>query len=304
MATISQSAREGGAEAEPEVHRHADHQRDVGLAERGAAGARERQPVVGRHAAAGEPVEEDRDAAPLGQRLQRALAAPPVEVRAGHDHRPLGVLQQRQRAVQRRAGGLQRAWGAGRSELLGVGLGEDDVEREVEEHGAGVRPARDGERLVHQARDLGRRAGGGGELDQRPHERHVVDLLQRALAPAERGRAAAQHHDRRTVLLRGRHPAHPVGHARAGGQRGDTGLPRDLRPPLGGERRGGLVADVDELDPLVPAALVEREQMPSGEGEQAGDAVRSQALGDQATAVQPGRLVVHQAAQSIPPPGG
>ncbi len=147
--------------------------------------------------------------------------------------------------------------------------------------------------------------GGRGELDHRPHERHVVDLLQRALAPAERGRAAAEHDHRRVVLQRRGHPAHAVGHARAGGQRGDAGLARDLRPALGGERRGGLVADVDDLDALGAAALVDREEVTAGEREQAADALRLQAPGDQAAAVQPGGLVVHGARGIYPPrPGG
>ena len=141
-------------------------------------------------------------------------------------------------------------------------------------------------------------------LTTRPHERHVVDLLQRPLAPAERRRAAAEHDDRRVVLQRGRHPAHPVGHARPGGQRGDARLARDLRPALGGERRGRLVADVDDLDALVAAALVDREEMAAGEREQAADAVRLQALGDQAAAVVAGRLVSHGGAESIPPARG
>ena len=36
-----------------------------------------------------------------------------------------------------------------------------------------------------------------------------------------------------------------------GGQRRDARLARDLRPALGGERGGLLVAHVDEVDPLL-----------------------------------------------------
>ena len=39
---------EGGAEAEPEVERHADHQRHVGAAEAGSARPRETELVIGR----------------------------------------------------------------------------------------------------------------------------------------------------------------------------------------------------------------------------------------------------------------
>ena len=87
-----------------------------------------------------------------------------------------------------------------------------------------------------------------------------------------------------------------------GGQRRDAGLARDLRPALGGERGRRLVAGVDDLDALVPAALVEREQVAAGEREQAGDAVRLQAPGDQAAAVQPGGSSFI-GARGIYPPG-
>ena len=96
-----------------------------------------------------------------------------------------------------------------------LGLHEDLVEREVDERRAGVRAQHRRERVVDQPRDLGRRGDGRGQLDQRPHERDVVDLLQRALAPAHRGRAAAEHEHRRVVLLRGAERAHAVRHARA-----------------------------------------------------------------------------------------
>ena len=69
------------AEAEPEVHRHADDERDVGALERGAARAREEELVVGGDAPAREAVEEDGDPARLDELAQRALAVAPVEVR-------------------------------------------------------------------------------------------------------------------------------------------------------------------------------------------------------------------------------
>ena len=65
------------AEAEPEVHRHADDERHVGLAQRRLARPRERQRVIGGHASARQAVEEDRDAALLGERLQRAARRGP-----------------------------------------------------------------------------------------------------------------------------------------------------------------------------------------------------------------------------------
>ena len=163
---------------------------------------------------------------------------------------------------------------------------------------------RDRERLVDQPRDLRRRARGGRELDDRPHERHVVDLLQRALPPAERGRAPTEHDHRRVVLLGARHRAHPVGDAGPRGQRRDARLARDLRPPFGRERGRRLVAGVDDVDAFVLAALVEREQVAAREREQPCDAVGLQASGNEAAAVQPRGFVVHMRAGIYPPGRG
>jgi hypothetical protein len=65
-----------------------------------------------------------------------------------------------------------------------------------------------------------------------------------------------------------------------------AGLARGLRPTLRGERGRLLVTHVDDVDALVPAAVVDREQVPARQREQLGHAVRLQPLGDQPSAVQ------------------
>jgi hypothetical protein len=45
------------------------------------------------------------------------------------------------------------------------------------------------------------------------------------------------------------------------------------------------VADVDDVDALLPAAVVDREEMPAGEREELGDPGGLQAPGDQPAAV-------------------
>ena len=160
----------------------------------------------------------------LGELAQRLLAVAPVEVRAGHDHRALGVAQQRDGALD------LIAVGAGAVPRLGSTTSDSGSSASMKTRSSGkstnVGPECGGsdcdQRLVDEAGDLGGALGRGGELHQRAHERDVVDLLQRALAPAHRGRAAAEHEDRRVVLLRGGDRAHPVGHARAGGERRDA----------------------------------------------------------------------------------
>ena len=159
------------------------------------------------------------------------------------------------------------------------------IHREVDEahtrRGADRRP----QCLVDEpARVLGRLCG-GGEAGQRRDERHVVDLLQRAHAPARRRCPAAEHHQRRLVLLRGGHRAHPVGDARARGQRGHPGHPGHLRPALGGEGRGLLVAGVDQPEALVAAAVIDGKQVAAGQRENRVDAAGLQSPGDEPAGV-------------------
>ena len=135
------------------------------------------------------------------------------------------------------------------------------------------------------AADRVRRLRGGGEPGQRRDERHMVDLLQRPLPPAQRGRPPAEHHQRRLVLLCGGHRAHPVGDAGTRGQRGDAGHPGHLRPAFGGERGGLLVAGVDQPDALGAAAVVDGEQVPAGQREDRVDAAGPQPAGDQVSGV-------------------
>ena len=207
------------------------------------------------------------------------------------------MITGRSASAQQRRGALDRAavarpaprhGSAGARPRLGLGrLHEHVVQREVDERGPAVRRQRGRERLVDQPRDLRRRSRRRGELGQRPHERDVVDLLQRALAPAQRRRAAAEHEHRRVVR-----PAPsaialiPLVTPGPGGQRAHARLARHLRPALGGERRRLLVAHVDDVDALVAAAVVDREQVAAREREQLAHAVRLQAPGDQPAAVE------------------
>ena len=78
----------------------------------------------------------------------------------------------------------------------------------------------------------------------------------------------------------------------AGGQRADARGPRRLRPALGGERGGLLVADVDDVDALLAAAVVHREEVTARKGEELGDSVGLQAAGDEPAAMVVARRAV------------
>ena len=70
-----------------------------------------------------------------------------------------------------------------------------------------------------------------------------------------------------------------------GGQRADPDLPGRLREALGGEGGRLLVAHVDDLDPLLTAAVIDREQVPAGEREQLAHPARLQGPGNDAPPV-------------------
>ena len=73
-----------------------------------------------------------------------------------------------------------------------------------------------------------------------------------------------------------------------GGERAHARLARGLGPALGGEGRRLLVAHVDDVDALLAAAVVDREEVPAGEREQLRHPVRLQALRHQPPAVERG----------------
>ena len=190
----------------------------------------------------------------LGERAQRVLAAAPVEVGAGHDHRPLGVAQQRDRALERAAvGAAPRAAPATSAPLARrLGLHEDEVEREVEERRArcAARSATR-ERLVDQPGDLrrsrprSRRASISGRTNgtwsiscSEPWPQRIAGARPPSTSIGEWFCCAE------AIALMPLVTPGPAVSAR------DAGLARDLRPALGGERGGRLVADVDDVDAL------------------------------------------------------
>ena len=184
---------EAAAEAEPEVNRHADDQGNIGSLQSGAPRPAEGQLMVGGKATAAEPVEEDRNAERFGESTQLNLAMAPVETAAGHDRWPLGACQQGRRLLDpaSRLGIVA----SGIRNLL-VRLAEDDVERIVDEGRPERRAERQIERRGRPRPDRARLLDRLRRLDQRRDERQVVDLLQRARAPAHLRRPPTQHTDR------------------------------------------------------------------------------------------------------------
>jgi hypothetical protein len=239
--------------------------------------------VVGRQAPAAHPVQEHRGPDGVGELPELALSARPVQIGPRHDHRSFRRRENRRGAIGVVRGRALIAFGRRRN--LRLGLHEHDVERVVDER----RPAGELDRAVERASGhLGDCRGvldGLRRLRERGDERHVVDLLEAARAPSHLGRPPAEHDERRPVLLRPGDRAHPVGDAGAGGQRAHARAAGCLRPPLRSPRRRLLVPRVDDVDPLVLAAVVDREQVTAGEREQLRDAARRERAGHQPAAV-------------------
>jgi hypothetical protein len=190
-----------GAETEPKVHRRADHDDEIGLAERRPPGSGEDQLVVGRHTAPAHAVLDHRRLDRLGQRAQRLPGAAEPDVGAGDQQRTIGSGERLGGRGQRVAVHLARCGPRWVGDGSLVGGGEDDIQGHVHEGGAAVGGRRGAHRGGHLACDLAGVGGGGRMLGERGHERHVVELLEAAPPPVRLRRPTAEHHQRRPAGL-------------------------------------------------------------------------------------------------------
>jgi DNA-binding transcriptional MerR regulator len=101
------------------------------------------------------------------------------------------------------------------------------------------------------------------ELRDRLHEVDVRQVLQRAHLVLVEGPLAADQQHRALRPQRVCDSGDGVGGARAGGDHGAAGPPRDARVSVRGVRRHLLVANVDDLDALVDAAVVDVDDVPA-----------------------------------------
>ncbi len=149
-------------------------------------------------------------------------------------------------------------------------------------------PGRAGHRLAEGHRDhvgdaLGRHDV-RGELRDRRHHVDVRQVLQGAHLVLVQGALAADQQERALGAQRVGDAGDGVGRARAGGDDGTAGLAGDARVGVGGVRGDLLVADVDDLDALVDAAVVDVDDVAAAEGVDDVDPLRLQGLRDQVAA--------------------
>ena len=173
---------------------------------------------------------------------------------------PLGSRTRRGRTCRRRPG-------AGVEEL---------VHRDVDVHRTAMRGARDGEGVV----EAGGHLAGGVEsarlLGDRRDDREVVDLLQRAAAPAVGRCATADDDHRRAGELGLGDRRDPVGDAGPCGQDGQAGHPGQLAGGFGREGGGLFVSYVEQAHRRLglDRSVVHREDVCPREGEHGLHAVR------------------------------
>jgi hypothetical protein len=144
---------------------------------------------------------------------------------------------------------------------------------DLEERGAGDPGDRVSDRELDVLRDAVRLVDGVGELGDGPHHADVVHLLQRSPAQVVERTLASDDQDRRVGAPGVGDAGDTVRNAGAGRDGGDADLAGvAARPGVGRVHRRLLVADVDDPDVLVDAAIVERHDVAAGEREQALDA--------------------------------
>src|SRR5918999_5083946 len=272
------------AVAHPEVERRPDDQDHVGILEREAARLVEVVRIARRQGAAGRAVHERGDVESADEVLRGLRAARSPHLAAEQHARPVGLDEYVRQAIDvvRIAGALGRGAVVARlrdDRALERHLGVEDVAPDLqirgarrtrvclaEGHGAHVRDALGGEDARRELRD-------------RLHQVHVREVLQGAHAVlVERPLAADQEH-RALGTQRVGDAGDRVGRARAGGDDRAAGPSRDARISVRCVRSNLLVANVDDLDALVDAAVVDVDDVPAAEGEDHVDPLGAKCLG-------------------------
>ena len=271
------------AVAQPEIEGRPEHQDHVGLPEGEPARQLERHGVIVREAAAPHPVREHGQARALGEAGERVPCPVPVDAAPGHDRRALGGAEERRHAVDRvrRRGGAAACARSRERRVALVDRRHQEVDRDLDEDGAGLAGEGHVDRAREVLRDEARLGDGPGALGDGRQERHLVHLLEGAPALQAEGRSPADQEERAPRGVGVRHAGDRVGHAGARHHHGDAEATGEPRPRVRGVRRRLLVTDVDDADPVTEAGVVDREDVPAAEREDRGDALAGEDPRDQ-----------------------
>ena len=286
---IRSEARRRGV-ADDVVHPRAQHDDQVGVAERRGAHRQVGARMIVRHHAAALRGGVERDAGGLDECLHLGPGARPDHAGAGHDQRLLRLAQRlHQRGdlarIAERAAVHDRAAGVAPIDQVLVDLLVEHVAGAIDVDRAGLA----GDRLLQREVDLLRNALQVQQaidvLVAAAHQLDLVDLLEHLAAElADRARAA-ERHDRAAIDQRVGHAGDQVGHAGTGRRHADA---RHLLQPaigLAHERRRLLVADIDHADAFLDAGRLGSQHRAAHDVEDVLDAFLLQAPGDDFAAV-------------------
>ncbi len=293
------------AVAHAEVERRPDDHDHVGFVERVRARQLEVVRIAGRQRTAPGAVHEGRDVELLAELDRRIGAARRPNLRAEQDARPLRLDQDVGEFLDcgRVADRLRRG-------PIVAGLGKDRF-RELDFAVEDVAPDLEIRRTVravvtfaechraHVGDPLGRQHA-RREFGDRLHQLDVRKILQRThLVLAQRALPADEQH-RALGAERVGDAGDGVGGAGAGRHDRAAGFSGNARIPVGGVRRDLLVTDVDDLDALIDAAVVDVDDVAAAERPNHVDALVFEGLRHQVSArnLLGGRVEFRQFADS------
>jgi hypothetical protein len=215
-------------------------------------------------------------------------ASAPLHARAAHDHGSLGCGQhldglpnEGRLRPQSRTG--HRGGTAGGIE---VDRTAEDIHRDLQVRRAGIACQRIADRFFDVVADTVGGVAGLGPLGDRPHDRNVIHLLQRALAQVHERALSADDEDWRVGAPGVGDAGDTVGGAGARSQDGDADLARvQSGPGVGGMHGRLFMAHIHDLDAFVQAAVVDGHHMASRECENDLDARLFERLGCQLSSV-------------------
>ena len=263
---------------EPEVERGADDDDQVGAVERPAAGLGHQQRVAAGHDAAAHAVGDRRDAERLDEIAARPRSAPSAQtsvprIRTGRSASPSSAADRaRSRRCRARRRGARDPVGHGRR-----GLVEELVHRDVDEHRPAVRASRRAGRprrspavtsaavgMVRALLVIEATIGGWSSSWRLPLPQRFCGARPPTTTIGDPANCAC------AIALT------PLVTPGPGGEHGQPGHPGQLAGRLGGERRGLLVADVEDPHRRVglDRAVVHREDVGAGQREHGLHAVR------------------------------
>ena len=276
------------AVAQPEVYRRPDEYHRVRLHQPIAPPKAAQIRMIRGNAPAPHRVQKHRRVYHLNKLAQLIRGVVPPYIRTRQHHRPLRVSQNvhyllniLRIAIRPRVSAVAR----GIAHSLFVRTAPHDVYRYLQIH----RPRHPRSRMPKRDRHILRYALHPldllRELSHRLQESRAIEILQPAPQMVADARVAADHHHRAWRLECVGDARNRVGNARPRRNDSHARLARNLRPALRRVRRNLLVPEINHLDPLIHAALIEIVDMPAIQREHILHALPLQRLSEQSPAV-------------------